>query len=62
VRRAFLIVFIPAAIVGIFYLFIFRGLGFDVEPAPFLGTAAAFLAGLFGVWQYQRRKRKGHRS
>jgi Na+-driven multidrug efflux pump len=62
VHRAFLIVFIPAAIVGVFYLLIFRGLGFEVEPAPFLGTAAAFLAGLFGVWRYQRRKHRGHRS
>jgi hypothetical protein len=56
VHRGFLIVFIPAAIVGVFYVVIFRGLGFEIRPAPFLGTAAAFLGGLLLVRRHQRRK------
>ena len=59
VRRAYLIVILPAAVVAVFYVAIFRGLGFDIRLAPFLGTAAAFLGALFGVWRYQRRKHKG---
>jgi hypothetical protein len=61
-HRGFLIVLIPAAIVGVFYVLIFRGLGFELRPAPFLGTAAAFLAGLIGVWRYQRKKQGRRRS
>jgi len=59
VSRAYLIIIVPAAVVGVFYLAIFRGLGFDVRLAPFLGTAAAFLGALIGVWRYQRRKQGG---
>jgi hypothetical protein len=59
VQRAYLIILIPAVIVGAFYLAIFRGLGFDIRLAPFLGTGAAFLGALFGVWRYQRRKQGG---
>jgi hypothetical protein len=61
VRRAYLIVVLPAVIVGAFYVAIFRGLGFDVRLAPFLGAAAVFLGALIGVWRYQRRK-QGRRS
>lgn len=61
-HKGFLIVFVPAAIVGVFYILIFRGLGYDVGLAPFLGTAAALAGGLAGVWRYQRRKRRGHKN
>ena len=61
-HRGFLIVFIPAAIVGVFYIAIFRGLGIGVGLAPFLGTAAAFLIGLIGVRRYQRRKQGRRKS
>ena len=61
-HRGFLIVFVPAAIVGVFYIAIFRSLGLDVGLAPFLGTAVAFLGGLAGVWQYRRRRRGGRKS
>jgi hypothetical protein len=57
--RAYMIVILPAVIVAVFYMAIFRGLGFDVQLAPFLGTAAAFAGALFGVWRYQRRKQRG---
>lgn len=59
VRRAYLIIILPAAVVAAFYVAIFQGLGFGVRLAPFLGTAAAFLGALIGVWRYQRRKQGG---
>ena len=59
--RAYLIIVLPAAVVAVFYVAIFRGLGFDIRLAPFIGTAAAFLGALLGVWRYQRRK-KGRRG
>jgi hypothetical protein len=49
-------------LVGISYVAIFRWLGFDIPLGPLLGTAAAFLAALFGVWRYQRRKQGGRRG
>ena len=61
-HRGFLIIFVPAAIVGVFYIVIFRGLGMDVKLAPFLGTAAAFVVGLIGVRRYQRRKHGGRKG
>jgi hypothetical protein len=54
--RAYLLIVVPAAVVGIFYLAIFHGLGMAVGWAPFLGSAAAFAAALFFVRRYQRRK------
>jgi hypothetical protein len=59
VSRAYLIIILPAVVVGAFYVAIFRGLGFDVRFAPFLGTAAIFLGAVIGVWRYQRRKQRG---
>ena len=58
-HKGFLIVFVPAAIVGALYIAIFRGMGIGVGLAPFLGTAAAFLGGLVAVRRYQRRKQRG---
>lgn len=57
-QRAYLIIIIivPAVVVGVSYIALFRWLGFDIPWAPFLGTAVAFFAALFGVWRYQRRK------
>ena len=60
-QRAFLIVLIPALVVGIFYVAVFRGLGLGLSPLPFLGVAAALAAGLFGVRRYQRRKQEKRR-
>jgi hypothetical protein len=61
VQRAFLIVLIPALVVGIFYVAVFRGLGLGLSPLPFLGAAAALAAGLIGVRRYQRRKQEKRR-
>jgi hypothetical protein len=58
-QRAYLIILIPAVLVGVSYIAIFRWLGFDIPLGPLLGTAAAFLAALLGVWRYQRRKQDG---
>ena len=58
-RRAYLVILIPAAIVGIFYFAIFHSLGMALRPAPFLGAIAAFAAGLLLVRYYSRRKAKG---
>ena len=55
-RRAYLLIVIPAAVVGIFYWAIFRSLGMPVSWAPFLGTAVLFVAALLVVKRYQRRK------
>jgi hypothetical protein len=55
-RRAYLLIVVPAAIVGIFYLAIFHSLGMAVGWGPFLGTALIFITALFFVRRYQQRK------
>jgi hypothetical protein len=55
-RRAYLLIAVPAAIVGIFYLAIFHALSMPVGWAPFLGTAGVFIAALLLVRRYQQRK------
>lgn len=55
-RRAYLLIVIPAAVVGVFYLAIFHSLGLAVSWAPFLGTAVLFVGALLLVRRYQRRK------
>ena len=57
-RRAYLLIVIPAAVVGVFYLAIFYSLGMAVSWAPFLGTAVLFVGALLLVRRYQRRKVK----
>ena len=61
-RRAYLLIAVPAAIVGIFYLAIFHSLGVTVGWAPFAGTAVIFAAALFFVRRHLQRKarRAGH--
>jgi ABC-type spermidine/putrescine transport system permease subunit II len=55
-RLAYLLIALPAVIVGIFYLAIFHSLGMPVGWAPFLGTAAVFATALILVRRYQQRK------
>ena len=55
-RRAYLLIVLPAVVVGIFYFAIFHALGMEIHAAPFLGAAAAIVAGLLTVRHYQRRK------
>jgi len=63
-RRAYLLIALPAAVVGVFYFIVFHLMGMEVRLAPFLGTAAAFLAAVWIVRRYQKRKigRTGGRS
>jgi ABC-type spermidine/putrescine transport system permease subunit II len=55
-RRAYLLIVVPAAVVGVFYLAIFHSLGMPIGLAPFLGAAGAFIAAVFFVRRYQQRK------
>jgi hypothetical protein len=57
-RRAYLLIVVPAAVVGVFYFAIFHSLGMPIGWAPFLGSAGAFIAALLLVRRYQRRKSK----
>ena len=54
--RAYLLIALPAAIVGIFYFLLFRGMGIEMHAAPFLGAVGAFVAALLLVRRHQRRK------
>jgi hypothetical protein len=58
VRRAYLLIAIPAVVVGILYFAIFHSLGMAVGPAPFLGTLVAFVAAVLIVRRQQRRKQR----
>jgi len=54
--RAYLLIILPAAIVGVGYFVIFHGLGLEMTPAPFLGALVAFAVALFFVRRYANRK------
>ncbi len=58
VSRAYFIVVIPAIAVGVFYVAIFRSLGFAISAAPFAGAAALLAGALIGVARHQRRRQK----
>ena len=60
-RRAYLLIAIPALVVGIFYFAIFHSLGMPIGPAPFLGTLVAFVVAVLLVRRRQRRKRRPER-
>ena len=55
-RRAYLLIALPPAIVGVCYFAIFHSLGMAIRPAPFLGAAGGFVAAILAVRFYQRRK------
>jgi ABC-type Fe3+ transport system permease subunit len=59
-RRAYLLIAIPAALVGVGYLILLRHLGAQIHGVPFLGTAAAAVAAILIVRRYQRRKSRRH--
>ena len=54
--RAYLLITLPAAIVGVLYVIVFHMLDMPIRVAPFLGAAGAFLAALLLVRRYQKRK------
>jgi hypothetical protein len=57
-RLAYLLILVPAAIVGLCYFAIFHSLGMQVHPAPFVGAVVAFAAAILAVRYYHRRKAK----
>ena len=61
-RRAYLLIAIPAVLVGTAYVILLRHIGMQIHAGPFLGTAAAFVAAVLLVRHYQRRKSRRHGS
>ena len=59
-RRAYFLIAVPAALVGIGYVVLLRRVGVPVHGAPFLGAAAAFVAAILIVRHYQRRRSRRH--
>ena len=55
-RRAYLLIAIPAVLVGVGYVILLRYLGVQIHGGPFLGAGAAVVAAIWIVRQYQRRK------
>ena len=54
-RRAYLLIVIPALLAGACYFLVFRSVGLTIRPAPFLGAAGGFAAAVFLVRFYRRR-------
>jgi ABC-type Fe3+ transport system permease subunit len=61
-NRAFLIVLIPAALVGLGYVLVFRHAGIPVRPLPLVMATVGFLIAAGLVHRYQRRKRRARSS
>jgi hypothetical protein len=59
-RRAYLLIAVPAALVGIGYALVLRYIGVPVHGVPFGGAALAFVAAILIVRHYQRRKSRRH--
>lgn len=55
-RRAYLLIAIPAALVGFGYLIVLRHLGVQIHGGPFVGTVAAAIVAILIVRHYHRRK------
>jgi ABC-type Fe3+ transport system permease subunit len=55
-RRAYLLIAIPAVLVGVGYVVLLNHLGVRIHNSPFLGAGAAFIAAILIVRHYQRRK------
>jgi hypothetical protein len=61
-RRAYLLIAIPAALVGVGYVIVLRYVGVQIRVGPFLGVAAAAVAAILIVRHYQRSKSRRHNS
>jgi hypothetical protein len=55
-NRAYLLIAIPAALVGIAYVVLLRRIGVQIYGAPFLGAAVALLAVILIVRRFHRSK------
>ena len=60
--RAYLLVLIPAALVGVLYVAVFHAMGAELKLAPFLGAALAVAAAVLIVRHYQKRPPKRRRT
>ena len=58
--RAYFLILIPAALVGVAYVILLRRLSVPIHIGPFLGAAAAAIAAILVVRRYQRRKSRRH--
>jgi uncharacterized membrane protein YjjB (DUF3815 family) len=59
-RRAYLLIAIPAVLVGIAYVILLRRMGLEIHSGPFLGAAATAIAAVLLVRRYQKRKPRRH--
>lgn len=59
-RRAYLLIAIPAVLVGVGYVILLRRLGVQIHGGPFLGAGFAAVAAILIVRRYQRRKSRRH--
>jgi hypothetical protein len=55
-NRSFLIVILPAIVVGLGYLFVMRYLGAPLEPFRFVGAGVAAAAAVFLVHRHRHKK------
>ena len=55
-NRAYLLIAIPAALVGIAYVVLLRRIGVQIYGAPILGAAVALLAAILIVRRFHRSK------
>lgn len=58
--RAYFLILVPAALVGVAYVILLRYLNVPIQIGPFLGVAAAAIAAILVVRHYQRRKSRRH--
>lgn len=54
--RAYLLIAIPAVLVGIAYVVLLRRMGVQIHGAPFLGAAVALFAAILIVRRFQKSK------
>jgi putative effector of murein hydrolase LrgA (UPF0299 family) len=59
-RRAYFLIAIPAALVGIAYVILLHHVGVQIKAMPFLGTALAAIVAVLIVRHYQKRKTRRH--
>lgn len=55
-RRAYLLIAIPALLVGAGYVLVFRSLRLEIEALPFVAVLGAFAAALWLVRRHRHRK------
>jgi|GraSoi2013_115cm_1033766.scaffolds.fasta_scaffold02338_3 ABC-type Fe3+ transport system permease subunit len=59
-RNAYLLIAIPAVLVGLAYVVLLRHIGVQIHSGPFWGAAVAFVAAILIVRHYHKRKSRRH--